>query len=45
MPIGCDTEIQIDKGANSLDGVDYDHSNLTEKRDALRAAAAIVAPP
>lgn len=29
----------IDKGANSLDGVDYDHSNLTEKRDALRAAA------
>ncbi|KAF2989743.1 SIMPL domain-containing protein [Methylocystis sp. MJC1] len=29
----------IDKGANSLDGVDYDSSDLTAKRDALRAAA------
>ncbi len=29
----------IDKGANSVDGVDYDHSNLEEKRDELRARA------
>jgi uncharacterized protein len=29
----------IDKGANSLDGVDYDHSNLDAKRDELRAKA------
>ncbi|MBL1258425.1 SIMPL domain-containing protein [Methylocystis sp. Sn-Cys] len=29
----------IDKGANSVDGVDYDNSDLTAKRDALRAAA------
>ncbi|PPD46268.1 MAG: SIMPL domain-containing protein [Methylocystis sp.] len=29
----------IEKGANSLEGVDYDHSNLAEKRDALRAKA------
>lgn len=29
----------IDKGANSLEGVDYDHSNLEEKRDELRAKA------
>lgn len=29
----------IDKGANSLDGVDYDHSNLDAKRDDLRAKA------
>jgi len=29
----------IDKGANSLDGVDYDHSNLDAKRDELRARA------
>jgi uncharacterized protein len=29
----------IDKGANSLDGVDYDNSDLTAKRDALRAKA------
>ena len=29
----------IDKGANSLDGVDYDHSNLEAKRDELRARA------
>jgi hypothetical protein len=29
----------IDKGANSLEGVDYDHSNLDEKRDELRAKA------
>lgn len=29
----------IDKGANSLDGVDYDHSDLTKKRDELRAKA------
>ncbi|WP_442754441.1 SIMPL domain-containing protein [Methylocystis sp. JAN1] len=29
----------IDKGANSLEGVDYDHSDLTKKRDELRAKA------
>jgi uncharacterized protein YggE len=29
----------IDKGANSLDGVDYDHTNLDAKRDELRARA------
>jgi uncharacterized protein YggE len=29
----------IDKGANSLDGVDYDNSNLDAKRDDLRAKA------
>lgn len=29
----------IDKGANSLDGVDYDHSSLDAKRDELRARA------
>lgn len=29
----------IDKGANSLDGVDYDHSHLDAKRDELRAKA------
>jgi uncharacterized protein len=29
----------IDKGANSLDGVDYDHSSLDAKRDELRAKA------
>ncbi|WP_457797376.1 SIMPL domain-containing protein [Methylocystis sp. S23] len=29
----------VDKGVNSVDGVDYDHSNLTEKRDELRAKA------
>ncbi len=29
----------LDLGANSLEGVDYDHSNLDEKRDQLRAKA------
>jgi uncharacterized protein len=29
----------IDKGANSLEGVDYDNSDLAAKRDALRAKA------
>jgi uncharacterized protein YggE len=29
----------IDKGANSLDGVEYDNSKVAERRDALRAAA------
>lgn len=29
----------IDKGANSLDGVDYDHASLDAKRDELRAKA------
>lgn len=29
----------LDKGANSLEGVDYDHTNLSEKRDELRARA------
>lgn len=29
----------IDKGANSLDGVDYETGNLEEKRDELRAKA------
>jgi uncharacterized protein len=29
----------IDKGANNLEGVDYDNSDLTAKRDALRATA------
>lgn len=29
----------VDKGANSVDGVDYDNSDLIGKRDALRAAA------
>jgi uncharacterized protein YggE len=29
----------IDKGANSLEGVDYDNSNLDAKRDELRAKA------
>ncbi len=29
----------IDKGANSLEGVDYDNSDLTARRDALRAKA------
>lgn len=29
----------VDKGANSVDGVDYDHSDLTKKRDELRAKA------
>lgn len=29
----------IEKGANSLEGVDYDHTNLAARRDALRAAA------
>ena len=29
----------IEKGANNLEGVDYDNANLAEKRDALRAAA------
>ncbi|MGJ0392518.1 MAG: SIMPL domain-containing protein [Methylocystis sp.] len=29
----------IDKGANSLEGVDYDNSDLTSRRDALRAKA------
>jgi len=29
----------LDKGANSLEGVDYDHTNLDEKRDELRAKA------
>lgn len=29
----------VDKGANSVEGVDYDHSDLTKKRDELRAKA------
>jgi uncharacterized protein len=29
----------IDKGANSLEGIDYDYSRADEKRDVLRAAA------
>ncbi|QGM98264.1 SIMPL domain-containing protein [Methylocystis parvus] len=29
----------IDKGANSVEGVDYDHSDLDKKRDELRAKA------
>ncbi|WP_363349625.1 SIMPL domain-containing protein [Methylocystis echinoides] len=29
----------IDKGANSVEGVDYDHSNVEAKRDDLRAKA------
>ncbi len=29
----------IDKGANSVEGVDYDYSDLTDKRDELRAKA------
>ncbi len=29
----------LDKGANSLDGIEYDHSNLEEKRNELRGKA------
>ncbi len=36
---GVITGAVIEKGANSLEGVDYDHANLSEKRDVLRAAA------